>query len=78
MPYSCHAQFGRSGNSGTPDGGGSTIRGIDRLISQFSTLTITQTARRAFPGSVSLGRSTMAEYGTRSSNAFGISLNLAH
>ena len=27
MPYSCHAQFGKSGNSGWPIGGDSTVRG---------------------------------------------------
>src|ERR687892_347522 len=39
MPYSCHAQFGRSGNSGWPIGGGSTVRGIGRPMSHSSTLT---------------------------------------
>src|SRR5437868_4992295 len=32
MPYSCHAQLGRSGISGWPMGGGSTVRGIGRAI----------------------------------------------
>ena len=31
MPYSCQAQFGTSGSSGWPIGGGSTARGIGPL-----------------------------------------------
>src|SRR5262245_51195852 len=37
-----------------------------RSIDHSSTLTMVQTAIRAPPGSLSAGRSTMAEYGTRS------------
>src|SRR4051812_36942576 len=66
IPYSCHAQLGRSGMSGWPKGGDSTVRGIARSIDHSSTLTMVQTATRAPPGSLSGGRSTMAEYGTRS------------
>ena len=50
MPYSCQAQFGTSGSSGWPIGGGSTVRGIGAGRLQFSTLTIVQTATRASPG----------------------------
>src|SRR3954462_15258176 len=66
IPYSCQAQLGRSGSSGCPYGGGSTVRGIARSIDHSSTLTMVHTATRAPPGSLSGGRSTMAEYGTRS------------
>src|SRR6185295_19627441 len=66
MPYSCHAQFGRSGSSGCPNGGDRTVRGIGRSIDHSSTLTIVQTAIRAPPGSGNGLRSTIAEYGTRS------------
>src|SRR6185295_19654335 len=41
-----------------------------RSIDHSSTLTMVQTAMRAPPGSESLGRSTMAEYGTRSRGSF--------
>ena len=61
MPYSCHAQLGRSGNNGTPMGGGSTVRGIGRAISQSSTLAMNHTAMRLPSGSFSGGRSTIAE-----------------
>src|SRR5262245_17277924 len=70
MPYSCQAQFGRSGCSGCPYGGGSTVRGMLRSIDHSSTLTIVHTAMRASFGSLSGGRSTMAEYGTRSFGSF--------
>src|SRR5262249_1503940 len=66
IPYSCQAQLGRSGRSGCPKGGERTVRGIARSIDHSSTLTIVHTATRAPPGSFSGGRSTMAEYGTRS------------
>src|SRR3954470_19078047 len=66
IPYSCQAQLGRSGSSGCPKGGGSTVRGMARSIDHSSTFTIVHTATRAPPGSLSGGRSTMAEYGTRS------------
>src|SRR6185295_10382292 len=70
MPYSCQAQLGRSGCSGCPYGGGSTVRGMLRSIDHSSTLTMVHTATRAPPGSLSGGRSTMAEYGTRSLGSF--------
>src|SRR5678816_4869909 len=66
IPYSCQAQLGRSGRSGCPYGGGRTVRGMLRSIDHSSTFTIVQTATRAPPGSFSGGRSTIAEYGTRS------------
>src|SRR5262245_29983982 len=72
LPYSCHAQFGRSGRSGCPIGGGSTVRGITRSIDQCSTLTIVHTTIRAPSGSLSGGRSTVAEEGTRSERRRGI------
>src|SRR5437868_6552605 len=65
LPYSCHAQCGRSGSCVTPVGGGSTCRGIARELSHTSAFTIGQTMRRASPGSFSGGRSTIAEYWTR-------------
>src|SRR5688572_17606688 len=65
LPYSCHAQCGRSGSWVTPVGGGSTCRGIARELSHTSALTIGQTTRRASPGSLSGGRSTIAEYWSR-------------
>jgi hypothetical protein len=65
MPYSCHAQCGRSGTCVTFVGGGSTCRGIGRLMSHTSTLTMGHTIIRASPGNLSGGRSTIAEYGRR-------------
>jgi hypothetical protein len=59
MPYSCHAQFGTSGKSGWPIGGGSTARGIGPAGLQFSTLTMVHTATRALPGRLSRGRLVM-------------------
>ena len=59
MPYSCHAQLGKSGCSGAPIGGDKTVRGIGRDMDQCSTLTMIHTRTRA--GAVSLGRSTIAE-----------------
>ena len=56
MPYSCHAQFGTSGSSGWPIGGGSTVRGMAPSGLQFSTLTMVQTATRASPGKRRRGR----------------------
>ena len=53
MPYSCQAQFGTSGSSGCPIGGGSTARGIAPVGLQFSTLTMVHTATRALSGSLS-------------------------
>ena len=50
-----------SGSSGTPVGAGSTWRAIGREISQTSRLTIGHSTRRAPPGSLSGGRSTIAE-----------------
>jgi hypothetical protein len=61
MPYSCHAQLGRSGSSGWPMGGGSTVRGIGRSIAQSSTFTMVHTTIRAPSGSKSRGRSAIAE-----------------
>src|SRR5579875_176888 len=66
MPYSCQAQFGTSGSKTCPVGAGRTCRAIGREISQNSRLTIVHTATRAPPGSLSGGRSTIAEYGARS------------
>ena len=61
MPYSCQAQLGKSGTTPTPEGAGSTWRGIGRVISHTSRFTIGQTTSRAFPGSLSGARSTIAE-----------------
>src|SRR5713226_7596865 len=66
MPYSCQLQFGTSGKSETPVGAGSTCRAIGLEMSQTSRLTVVQTTIRLPPGSLSFGRSTMAEYLTRS------------
>ena len=66
MPYSCQLQFGTSGRSTAPVGAGSTWRAIGLAMSQTSRLTMVQTTTRAPPGSLSGGRSTMAEKGTRS------------
>src|ERR1700730_7535206 len=66
LPYSCHAQLGMSGLTELPAGGGRTVRGIGSRGFHSSTLTTTQTARRAPPGSVRRGRSVMAEEGIRS------------
>src|SRR5207249_11664783 len=66
MPYSCQLQFGTSGRSETPVGAGSTCRAIGFAISQTSRLTMVQTTMRLPTGSLSFGRSTMAEYLTRS------------
>ena len=56
MPYSCQDQLGRSGNRGTPIGGGSTVRGWARSIDQCSTLTMTQTSMRLPAGAFKIGR----------------------
>src|SRR3954471_4591697 len=61
IPYSCQAQLGRSGSSGCPYGGGSTVRGIARSIDHSSTLTMVHTATRAPPGSLSGGPATDPE-----------------
>ena len=53
LPYSCHAQLGMSGLGEPPAGGVRTVRGIGASGSHSSTLTITQTAMRAPPGSLS-------------------------
>ena len=42
-------------------GGDSTVRGIGRSMPQSSTLTMVHTTMRAPPGSLSGGRSTIAE-----------------
>jgi hypothetical protein len=60
MPYSCQAQLGRSGSSGCPIGGGSTVRGMARSIDQCSTLTMIHTSRRLPLGATSAGRSGSA------------------
>ena len=65
MPYSCQAQLGKSGCIACPIGGDNTMRGIGRSWPQCSTFTITHTNMRPPSGTVSLGRSTIAEYGTR-------------
>ena len=61
LPYSCQHQFGMSGVGAPPAGGVSTVRGMVSFGSHSSTLTITQIAMRAPPGSFSAGRSAMAE-----------------
>ncbi len=61
LPYSCHDQLGMSGIGDPPAGGVRTVRGIGSSGFHSSTLTITQTTRRASPGSFSGGRSVMAE-----------------
>src|SRR5215467_1361116 len=65
MPYSCQLQFGTSGRSEMPVGGGITWRAMGREISQTSRLTMLQTMMRPLLGSLSGGRSTIAEYGAR-------------
>ncbi len=61
LPYSCQAQFGMSGIGEPPAGGVNTVRGIVCLASHASTLTITQTAIRAPPGSFNGGRPAIGE-----------------
>ena len=61
MPYSCQLQLGTSGSSTAPVGAGSTCRAMARAMSHTSRLTMVQTTTRARPGSLSGGRSTMAE-----------------
>ena len=60
MPYSCHAQFGRSGSTEAPCGAVSTCRGIARSMSQFSTFTTMNTATRLPSGNARRGRSMLA------------------
>ena len=60
MPYSCHDQFGTSGNSGCPIGGLSTVRGIAFSIRHSSTLRMIHTASFLPPGNLSFGRSICA------------------
>jgi hypothetical protein len=61
MPYSCHAQLGRSGSSGWPIGGGRTVRGIGPSMPQSSTFTMVQTTmRRRLEARAAAGR-TIAE-----------------
>ena len=60
IPYSCHDQFGTSGNSGCPIGGLNTVRGIAPSIRHSSTLRMTHTASFLLSGSFSFGRSTRA------------------
>src|SRR5256886_14076213 len=66
LPYSCQAQFGTSGDGEPPAGGVRTVRGIGSFGFHSSTLMMIHTTSRAPPGSVSFGRSLIAEYGTRS------------
>jgi hypothetical protein len=47
LPYSCHAQFGTSGDGTPPAGGVRTVRGIGSVSDHSSTLTITQTETAA-------------------------------
>ena len=54
-------QFGTSGRRTSPVGAGSTCRAMRREIDQNSRLTIVHTTRRAPFGSLSGGRSTIAE-----------------
>ena len=74
MPYSCQAQLGRSGSSGWPMGGGSTVRGIGRSMPQSSTFTMVHTAMRAPSGNLNGARSAIAEVG----NALARQRPIAH
>ena len=60
IPYSCHAQFGRSGSTEAPCGGVNTCRGIGRALSQVSTFTTMKTATRLPSGNARRGRSMLA------------------
>src|SRR5262249_47665186 len=71
IPYSCQLQLGTSGRCVMPVGGASTCRAIGLPMSQTSRLTMVQNARRAPPGSLSVGRSTIAEYSARSRGKSG-------
>jgi hypothetical protein len=53
--------LGTSGSIGTPVGAGSTCRAIGLPMSQTSRLTMLQNTTRAPSGSLSGGRSTIAE-----------------
>src|SRR5580698_4164480 len=66
MPYSCQLQFGTSGNKVCPVGGAKTCRAIGLPMSQTSRLTMLQKMRRLLFGSLSGGRSTIAENAVRS------------
>src|SRR5580698_479327 len=66
MPYSCQLQFGTSGNKVCPVGGAKTCRAIGLPMSQTSRLTMLQKMRRLLFGSLSGGRSTIAEKAVRS------------
>src|SRR6266853_1406844 len=61
IPYSCQAQFGKSGIKAFPMGGGNTARGMGPRMSQCSTLTTGHTTILAVPGNFSGDRSTIAE-----------------
>src|ERR1700722_5050003 len=63
MPYSCQAQLVTSGSIVWPDGAGMAVRGIGREMSHTSKLMIVHTMTLPPFGSLSGGRSTMAEYG---------------
>src|SRR5688572_2708455 len=71
FPYSCQAQFGMSGSGEPPAGGVRTVRGIGSRGFHSSTLTITQTTRRAPSGRRSAGRFVMGEYAIRSFGNMG-------
>ena len=72
IPYSCHAQFGTSGNKGQPVGAGITCLAIGLDISQTSKLTILQTMTFAPLGNFNGGRSTIAEKSTLSDGIIDI------
>src|SRR5215469_2976893 len=71
IPYSCQLQLGTSGRCVMPVGGASTCRAIGLPMSQTSRLMMVQNIRRAPPGSLSAGRSTIAEYWARSRGRSG-------
>src|ERR1700692_3379324 len=76
MPYSCQPQFETSGKVVTPVGGASTCLGIGREMSHTSTFTTVQTIMRSPFGSLSFGRSTIAEYLERSLGKVIIEIHL--
>ena len=69
IPYSCQLQFGTSGRSGWPWGGGITVRAIGRATSQSSSAITGQMTMRTPSGSRSGGRPSIGEKSRRS---FGI------
>src|SRR6056300_1944315 len=72
IPYSCQAQFARSGIRGWPMGGGSTVRGMALAMVQCSTFTMTQTASFLPLGSLSEGLPAIGLYGARSLKRAGL------